>query len=58
VAAALSGDAIPLVEREVYYAASEMQLLEDSIHRFKKRLTTLIGADNNATSRRKDAKAV
>jgi hypothetical protein len=35
-----------------------MQLLEDSIHKFKKQLPTLIGADNNATSRRKDAKAV
>jgi hypothetical protein len=54
----LAGDAIPLVEREVYYAANEMQLLEDSVSKFKKRLIALTGADNNATSRRKDAKAV
>ena len=32
VAAALTGDVIPMVGREVYYAASEMQLLEDRQH--------------------------
>jgi hypothetical protein len=47
---------IPLVEREVHYAANEMQLLEDSIGRFKKRLAILIGADNNAPSRRKEGR--
>jgi hypothetical protein len=47
-----------VVEREVCYVANEMQLLEGSIHKFKKQLTALTGADNNATSRRKGAKAV
>jgi hypothetical protein len=35
-----------------------MQLLEDSIGKFKKRLAILIGADNSAPSRRKEGKAV
>jgi hypothetical protein len=58
VAAALAGDVIQLVERGVYYAANEMQLLEDSIGKFKKRLAILIGVDNSAPSRRKEGKAV
>jgi hypothetical protein len=58
VAAALAGDVIPVVEREVYYAASEMQLLEDSIRKFKAELKTLTGADSNSTARRKKSRAV
>jgi hypothetical protein len=58
VAAALGGDAIPLIDRDVYYAASEMQLLENGIRRVKDKLAVLIGADNNGTSRRKEGKAV
>jgi hypothetical protein len=43
----------------VYYAASEMQLLENDIRRFKdNKLTVLIGADNDGPSRRKEGKAV
>jgi hypothetical protein len=58
VAAALAGDAMPLVERAVYHAASEMQTLEDSIRGFKNKMSELIGADNTAASRRKEGKAV
>jgi hypothetical protein len=58
VAAALAGDVIPLIDRDVYYAASEMQLLENGIRRFKDKLAVLIGADNDAPSRRKEGRAV
>ena len=58
VAAALTGDAIPMVERELYYAAMEMQLLEDSISKFKAKLHTLIGADSSSNTRRKKVRAV
>jgi hypothetical protein len=56
--AALGGDIIPLIDRDVYYAASEMQLLENGIRKFNGNLTVVIGADNNSTSRRKEGKAV
>ena len=48
--AALGGDIIPLIDRDVYYAASEMQLLENGIRKFNGNLTVVIGADNNSTS--------
>jgi hypothetical protein len=57
VAAALSGDVIPMVEREVYFAAMEMQLLEGSISNFKAKLHTLIGADSSSNTRRKKVRA-
>jgi hypothetical protein len=58
VAAALTGDAIPMVGREVYYAASEMQLLEDSISKFKAKLHALIGVGSSSSTRRKKVRAV
>jgi hypothetical protein len=58
VAAALTGDVIPMVGREVHYAASEIQLLEDSIRNFKAKLHTLTGADSSSTTRRKKSRAV
>jgi hypothetical protein len=58
VAAALGGDIIPLIDREVYYAASEMELLENGICRFKDKLVVLIQADNDSTLRRKEGRAV
>jgi hypothetical protein len=39
VASALAGDAMPSVDRAVYYTASEMQLLEGGICRSKSKLT-------------------
>jgi hypothetical protein len=48
------GGVIPLIDRDVYYAASEMQLLENGIRRFKDKLTVLIQADNDAPLRRKE----
>jgi hypothetical protein len=61
VAAPLTGDAIPVVWDErctVYYAASEMQLLESSIRKFKAKLHTLTGADSNSNTKRKKSRAV
>jgi hypothetical protein len=58
VAAALGGDVIPLIDRDVYYAASEMQLLENGIRRSKDKLAVLIKADNDAPLRRKEGRAV
>jgi hypothetical protein len=58
VAAALGGDIVPLIDRDVYYAASEMQLLENGIRRFKDKLAVLIQADNDAPLRRKEGRAV
>jgi hypothetical protein len=57
VAAALAGDTMSLVDREVYYAASEMQALGDGIVKLKK-MAKLIGADNNSASKKKAGKAV
>jgi hypothetical protein len=42
----------------MHTAASEMQLLEDSIRKFKAELKTLTGADSNSTARRKKFRAV
>jgi hypothetical protein len=58
VAAALGGDGIPLIDRDVYYAASEMQLLENGIRRSKDKLAVLIQADNDSTLRRKEGRDV
>ena len=58
VAAALGGDIIPLIDREVYYAASELQLLENGICRFKDKLAVLIQANKDSTPRREEARAV
>jgi hypothetical protein len=54
VAAALAGDVIPLIDRSVYYAASEMQLLESGISKFKDKLAVLIGANNDSASRNEE----
>jgi hypothetical protein len=40
VPAILGGSVIPLIAREVYYAASEMQLLENGIRRFKDKMSS------------------
>ena len=42
VAAVLGGSVIPMIAREVYYAASELQLLENGIRRFKDKMAVLI----------------
>jgi hypothetical protein len=52
VSAILGGSAIPLIAREVYYAASELQLLENGIRRFKDKMTALIQAGMNTEQRR------
>jgi hypothetical protein len=40
VSAILGGSVIPLIAREVYYAASELQLLENGIRRFKDKMSS------------------
>jgi hypothetical protein len=52
VSAILGGSVIPLIAREVYYAASELQLLENGIRRFKDKMTALIQAGMNTEQRR------
>jgi hypothetical protein len=58
VAAALGGDVIPLIARDVYYAASELQLLENGIRRFKDKMTVLIQAGMNTAQRREESRAI
>ena len=58
VCAILGGSVIPLIEREVYYAASEMQLLENGIRRFKDKAKVLLKAGMGTQERRNASRAI
>ena len=59
VSAILGGSAaIPLIARDVYYAASKLQLLENGIRRFKDKMKVLIQAGMNTAQRREESRAI
>jgi hypothetical protein len=54
----LAGSVMPLIARDVYYAASELQLLENSIRRFKDKMKALLQAGMNTEQRRVASRAI
>ena len=58
MAEVLGGSVIPMIAREVYYAASELQLLENGIRRFKDKMKVLIQAGMNTAQRMEESRAI
>jgi hypothetical protein len=60
VAEVLGGSVIPVIAWEVYYAyaASELQLLENGIRRFKDKMKVLIQAGMNTEQRRVESRVI
>jgi hypothetical protein len=58
VSAILGGSVIPLIARDVYYAASELQRLENGIRRFKDKMAVLLKAGMNTEQRRAASRAI